>query len=82
MHFSVLGLINVLVLGVNWHIFKTHLAKVHLNPLLPILVLGRDKMSLLRCILGFSDVYMVVDHLVFDSCLRLLDCWLQSKICS
>ena len=35
-----MGLINVLVLGVNWHIFKTHLAKVHQKWVSPIMTLG------------------------------------------
>ena len=39
-HIQEMGLINVLVLGVNWHIFKTHLAKVHQKWVSPIMTLG------------------------------------------
>ena len=35
-----MGLINVLVLGVNWHIYGAHGAKVHLNPHPRVMTLG------------------------------------------
>ena len=39
-HIQEMGLINVLVLGVNWHIYGAHLAKVHLNPHPRVMTLG------------------------------------------